>query len=497
MIGTMTVALAGSSVNVAFPEIMGAFGIGRDQAQLLSTGYFAAQTAGMLLSAWLIEVIGERRTCVYALLTFLVGCMLSGLADNPESLIFGRVVQGVSSGVIQPLGMAVTFRVFPAGSKGFSMGIYSLGMVLAPSLGPTMGGIAITEFSWRAVFLLSVPMAFLALVFCSVFLPTREMPKTIPRFDFLGFSFLCASLVGFLLGFSYGQRLGWTSSDIIGLFAIAFIGAAGFILRQLYGSSPLVNLSLFKNVQFSAAALIAFFTGCAFLSSTFMLPLFVQQIQHYSALDAGLIMIPAGLSLLILFPLAGRLSDIVAPQYMIYVGLLFFAAAYALMAQADVNTPFWTIVGLTLLMRAGTAFTRPVTNTAALKSLPSELVNQGASSINFVRKLGAALGTNSIVVFMELRIPFHGDAFAATQTGARETSQEMTDALMRLFAEAGVPEAIRAPGVFHYLSDMIYAQASTMGYHDAFMVLAIVALLGVAPAWVMAQSGGKQTVRVS
>ncbi len=497
MVGTMTMALAGSTVNVAFPEIMGAFGIGRDQAQLLSTGYFAAQTAGMLLSAWLIAVIGERRTCVIALVCFLTGSMMSGLADNPESLILGRVIQGVSSGVIQPLGMAVTFRVFPAGDKGFAMGIYSLGMVLGPSLGPTMGGFAITEFSWRAVFLLSVPTAFLALIFCNLFMPTREMPKEFPKFDFYGFGFLCASLVGFLLGFSYGQRLGWTSSDIIGLFAIAVFCGIGFVLRQIYGKSPLVNLALFTNIQFSAAALIAFFTGCAFLSSTFMLPLFVQQIQHYSALDAGLIMIPAGLSLLILFPLAGRLSDLVAPQYMIYVGLLFFAAAFALMAQADVNTPFWTIVGLTLLMRAGTAFTRPVTNTVALKSLPSDLVNQGASSINFIRKLGAALGTNSIVVFLELRIPFHGDAFASTQTGARETSQEMTDALMRLFAEAGVPETVRAPGVFHYLGDMIYAQASTMGYHDAFMVLAIIALLGVAPAWVMAQSRQRQSAGVS
>lgn len=158
------------------------------------------------------------------------------------------------------------------------------------------------------------------------------------------------------------------------------------------------------------------------------------------------------------------------------------------MAQSDVNTPFWTIVGLTLLMRAGTAFTRPVTNTVALRSLPADQVHQGASSINFVRKLGAALGTNCVIVFLEWRIPFHGDAFAATQTGARETGKEMTDALMRLFAEAGVPETARAPGVFHYLGDMIYAQASTMGYHDAFMVLSIVALLGVFPAWVMAQS---------
>lgn len=127
-------------------------------------------------------------------------------------------------------------------------------------------------------------------------------------------------------------------------------------------------------------------------------------------------------------------------------------------------------------MRAGTAFTRPVTNATALKSLPNHLVNQGASTINFVRKLGAAIGTNSIIVFLELRIPFHGDAFTSMQTGARATGQEMRDALVRLFAEAGVPEAARGPGAFLYLGDMIYAQASTMGYHDAFMILAVVAV---------------------
>ena len=147
------------------------------------------------------------------------------------TLVLGRVMQGVSSGVIQPLGMAVTFRVFPQESKGLSMGIYSLGMVMGPSLGPTMGGLAIAEFSWRAVFLLSLPTAFLALIFCNIFLPTRNLPKELPRFDFLGFLFLCASLFGFLLGFSYGQRLGWTAGDIVGLFAIGIIGGA---IHDLY-----------------------------------------------------------------------------------------------------------------------------------------------------------------------------------------------------------------------------------------------------------------------
>lgn len=338
------------------------------------------------------------------------------------------------------------------------------------------------------MFLLSLPTACLALIFTNAFIPTREISRSPPKFDFLGFFLLCASLVGLLLGFSYGQRLGWTSNEIVGLFAIGILGGAGFMLRQLYGASPLVNLKMFKNVQFSSAALIAFFTGCAFLSSTFMLPLFVQQIQHFSALDAGLMMIPAGLSLLVLFPIAGRLSDLVPAHYMIYVGVATFAVAYALMARADVNTPFWTVVGLTVLMRAGTAFTRPVTNAMALNSLPSDLVNQGASTINFVRNLGAAIGTNCVIVFLELRIPFHGDAFVAMQTGTGATGQKMQDSLIRLFANAGVPEFARAPGAVQYLGDMIYAQASTMGYQDAFMILAVVAVMGVAPAWVMARS---------
>jgi hypothetical protein len=145
------------------------------------------------------------------------------------------------------------------------------------------------------------------------------------------------------------------------------------------------------------------------------------------------------------------------------------------------------LVGFTILLRVGSAFTRPVTNATALKSLPAELVNQGASSINFVRKLGAAIGTNCVIVFLELRIPFHGDAYVAMQTGASQTTLEMRNQLVRLYTEAGVPEVARDPGAIQYLSEIIYAQASTMGYHDAFMLLALVAFLGVAPAWGMAR----------
>lgn len=486
MIGGMTAILASSTVNVAFPDIMGAFGIGRDQAQLLSTGYFAATTAGMLISSWLINSFGERTTYTGALLVFLLGAAMSGLAQNTETLMIGRVLQGASSGIVMPLGMTVTFSVFPTNRKGSSMGFYSMGMVLAPTLGPTLGGLAIEYFNWRYVFLLTLPSTGIALLMGLLFMPSRAMPKRLPRFDFIGFALFCIAMSSLLLGFSYGQRLSWTSNEIIGLFVLGSTTTVGFAFRQVYGEAPFINLALFRNIQFVAASAIAFFAGCAFLSSTFLVPLFVQQIQSYTAFYAGLMMMPGGLSLLLMYPLTGRLADKWPPHILIYIGLISFGIAFLALATADVNTPFWTIVAFTIFIRAGTAFTRPVTNAAALRSLPPELLNQGSGAVNLMRQLGAVIGTNGLVVFLELRIPFHGDAFAAMQTAAHHTSQEMREELVRILTEAGVPQTAREPGALHYLGDVIYAQASTLGFQDAFAALGIVTLVGLVPAWVMA-----------
>jgi len=487
VMGAMTGGLASTTVNVAFPDLMGAFGLGRDQAQLLSTGYFASQTLGMLLSAWLIKAFGERIANIVALSLFTLGAAMSGLAFDPATLIVGRVTQGVSAGILQPLGMAVVFTVFPEGRKSLSMGIFAMGMVIAPTLGPTMGGLAIDLFNWRYIFLLTLPTTILAIILSGFFLPSRPRPRFLPKFDFLGVALLAMALVGLLLGFSYGQRLGWTSDDILLLFAVGILSCAGFIYRQLTIAEPLVNLKLFRNLQFTAAALIAFFTECAFLSSTIMLPLFVQQIQGFTPLYSGLLLVPSGLLMLVLFPLSGRLGDMLPPQYLVYAGLLSYSLSFALMAGMDVNTPFWTVVMFTLVMRAGSAFTRPVTNATALSSLPREQVHQGSSSLNFTRKLGGAVGANAVIVFLELRIPFHGDAFTAMQTSVNQTSRELRDVIVRLFTEAGVPEAAREPGALQFMGDVILAQASTRGFQDAFMVLAIMAFAAILPAMMMAR----------
>ena len=228
------------------------------------------------------------------------------------------------------------------------------------------------------------------------------------------------------------------------------------------------------------------------LSSTFMIPLFVQEIQHYTPLRAGMLMIPGGLSLLILFPLSGRLTDMLPTSYLIYFGLFSFGMAFVLMSQADVNTPFWTFVSFTILIRVGTAFIRPVMNTEALRALPNDLVDQGSGVVNFIRMLGAAIGTNVLVVFLELRIPFHLDAFTATQVSISRASGELVEQITRLLSEAGVAEAIRNTGAIHYLGDVILAQASTQGFQDAFLALGIFAFCGFIPAVYLSQAQRKK-----
>ncbi len=488
MLGAMTMVLSQTTVNVAFPDIMGAFGIGRDEAQWLSSGFFAAMTAGMLLQAWLVSIFGERATYFTSLLGFLVGVVMSGLAPNAETLTAGRLLQGLTAGIIQPLAMAICFKVFPPSRRGTAMGLFSMGIVFAPAMGPTLGGFAIEWFNWRYAFFLTVPSTVLALGLGLVFLPSRKMPSRIPPFDLTGFALMCISLFTLLLALSSGTRDGWSSDKVVLLFTCGTTAALGFVAWETYIPSPLLNVRLFLNLRFSSASIISFFAGGVFLTSTFLIPVFVQQIQGYTPLRAGLLLMPGGLSLLILFPIAGRISDTISPQVLICIGLGGFAAGFFLLSGTDVNTPFWTFVAFTLFIRLGIAFTTPVVNAAALKSLPMEQVNQGSGAVNFIRMLGAAFSLNIVVAFLETRVPFHSDAITATQTAASPTSQAFLAAVRRVFSEAGVADALEHPGALHYLGEVVYAQANSAGFQDAFMALAIASVCGLIPVYVLSKT---------
>jgi len=488
MLGTISAVLTTTTVNVAIADIMGAFGIGQDRAQWLSTGALAAMTIGMLLNAWLVRSFGQRRTFVVGLAVFVAALVAGGLSPNDDVLILARIVQGAIAGLLQSLSMYTLFRVFPPESRGTAMGFFGLSVIMGPALGPTLGGILIDQFNWRYVFYIPIPFCIAGILLGSLFMPEREETGARTSFDWAGFVLLSVGLGCLLTGLSNGQREGWHSDFILVLFAIAGTSGIAFIVWELAVAQPLVELRVLANARFTVAAGVACIFGAGLFGSVYLVPLFVQTVQGYTPLDAGLVMMPAGLLLGVLLPLSGHLSDRWPAHWLITAGLVCFAVSSWWMGAIDANTSFWTLAWWVTLGRIGLALIKPALNVTALRSLRPELLGQGAGMINFFRILGGAFGVNLLSVTLDRRTFHHGDMIASLQTSANSATAELLRNMQALLAQAGIAADQQASGALHFLGRVMHAQAYTLGFRDSFVVVALVFALAVLPAWMMGRT---------
>lgn len=491
MIGSVTMGLASTMVNVAVPSVMGAFGVGLDQAQWMATGFLATMSATMLLSSWLIEVLGQRITFTLTLTVFGIGSLLSGTAQSMEALVIGRVLQGAASGVGQPLAMFSIFSVFPAERRGTALGIYGLGSVLAPTFGPILAGLSIDHISWRYLFFTPLPFCGVALVLGLVFMPWKSLGSRLPRFDWIGFVVILVVMFSLLGGLANGPRWGWDSNAVVLRLLIAGIMLTLFILWELRAPYPLLDLSLFKSYPFSLSMITSFAFGVGLFSSGYFIPVFVQTIQHYNATEAGFLLAPGGLVMMLFFPLAGRITDTIPAHIPIAAGLLIFSGGFFLIQAIDVNTTFWALVAYTAITRVGLSLCIPSLNVAALRAVPPEKLARGASASTFFRNTGGGIGIALLTAYFHHRTQIHGEAFAATQTASNETTAAFLEATQRLLDASGMNAMTQASLALHHLSQSILAQASTWGFKDTFLAIAIMALLAAVPAMLLGRHARK------
>jgi EmrB/QacA subfamily drug resistance transporter len=485
MVATISVVLSTTIVNVAIPAVMGAFGISAVQAQWISTGFLAAMTATMLLADWADRAFGMRLTMNAAMGVFLAGSVVGGLAPNETVLTLARVVQGAAAGIVQPLAMIMLFKVFPPDKRGAAMGIYGVGVVLAPALGPWIGGVLMDAFDWRFVFYLGLPFAGIAILLSNIFLPGREQSGPLPAFDFPGVAILAVFLAVLLSTLSNAQRLGWDSNMTLLGFVVAAVSAIGFILWELHTDKPMLDMRLFANFAFVSASVVSFIMGAGLFGSTYLLPVFVQQIQGMTPTQAGLLLMPSGFVMLIVFPIAGRLSDRVPAAILIGIGMAIFAWSAWLMADANINTTFWTLAWWTVISRVGLGLVFPAISSGALKVLPRHLLGQGSGASNFIRQLGGAFGVNLLTVFIERRTVMHADAFAATQTSDNTTTMELLREVAGLMHSSGLPDTQLLPAAASFLGQTVVIQSSNAAFQDGFMVVFAIFVLALVPTWFM------------
>lgn len=401
MLGTMATVLSATVVNVALHDIMVEFGIRQGQVHWLATGFIAAMTTTMLASSWLLDHFGVRKTLGVAMAVFSVISVAGGFAVSPEQLIAARIGQGAMAGLMQPMGMYLVFRVFPRERRGQAMGIYGMGVILAPALGPVLGGFLVDQLSWRYVMFAPVPVTVIGVVMAWRFLPLPVSRPAPYRFDLPGLLLLGATIALSLDALNRLQHLAGQET-LIAMEAVAAVFAlALFVVRERRAAHPLVNIRLLRTPAFVYANLGAMALGLALFGSTYLVPLFVQTALGFSATEAGLLMLPAGIVLGMTFPIAGRLADHKSARSLVVFGILLFAASAVLFALSDLELAFgwlalWTVIG-----RVGIGFMLPALSTGALNPLKPEELGAGSSTINFTRQLGGAFGVNLVALTIE------------------------------------------------------------------------------------------------
>jgi len=422
MVGTMASIMSSTIVNVAIPGMSSEFALGQERAQWVSSGFMVAMTVSMLTTPWLLARYGYRRVYDGTMLLLMAGGIAGGLASVFPLVLAARVAEGLAAGVVQPIPAIIILRAFAQDKQGRASGVFGMGVVLAPAIGPSIGGVLVDWFGWRSIFFMVVP-------FCvaSLHLAHRFVPVTAPggaaaqrgrRLDALGLAIatigtLC--LLNGLVAFHRGDRAAWA------LLPGAVAALAAFIAweRRLAGrgGEPLMDLRLFGHPSFTMGSIVAFIYGAALFGSTYLLPVYMQVALHLSPSHVGTILLPAGLVLAVTIPLVGRLADRRATHVLVSTGLALLAASFAFMFTVPADNPILPLVCWAVLGRIGLGFILPSLNIGSMRALHSSLIPQGSSTINFLRMLGGAAGVSLCGVVLEWRIAAHGDSLANAATG--------------------------------------------------------------------------------
>ncbi|HMO48000.1 MAG TPA: DHA2 family efflux MFS transporter permease subunit [Rubrivivax sp.] len=415
MIGSIASVMSSTIVNVAVPDLMQHFAIGQERAQWVATGFMAAMTLSMLPTPWLLARFGYRHVYAGAVTLLMLGGIGGGLARHYELVLAMRVAEGLAAGVLQVIPSIIVMRAFGPGERGRAMGLFGFGVVLAPAVGPAVGGVLVEHFGWRSIFFFVVPFALWALLLARRCLPVAAPGGGAPggrgeTLDWLGLALAAVGVAGLLNGLVHLQDAApWSAALQLGAGAAAL---ALFVRHVSRTAAPLLDLRLFRSRPFAMGSVVAFIYGMGLFGSTYLVPVFMQSALHFPPSQAGAALMPAGLVLALTIPAVGRLADRWPAYALVAFGLALLALSFVLMATVGQSTALWVLMLWVVVGRIGLGFVLPSLTLGAMSGLDPAAVPQGASAISFVRQLGGATGIGLVGIFLEWRLR------AGTTTGA-------------------------------------------------------------------------------
>src|SRR6266404_6775917 len=409
-LATFMEVLDTSIANVALPHIAGSLSAGTDESTWVLTSYLVSNAIVLPLSGWISSIIGRKRFYMSCVAIFTVSSLLCGLAPNLGMLIFFRVLQG--GGGLQPSEQAILADTFPPAKRGMAFAVYGLAVVLAPAIGPTLGGWITDNFTWRWIFLLNIPVGILSLMLTSRLIqdPPHMKRKKLSetRIDYIGLGLVALGLGTLQVVLDKGQREDWFESHfIVNMSVIAAASLLFLIYWEWTREDPVIDLHLFTNRTFAASNMLMFMLGFALLGSTVLLPLFMQTLLGYTAQHSGLALLPGGFSLMLLMPLVGFMLSRYDARKMMMGGLLVLSFSLFHMTNFDLGVDFRTVMFARMIQTAGMAFLFVPINTAAYAFLPREKNNAASGLMNLARNIGGSVGISLVTTLLDRRSQTH------------------------------------------------------------------------------------------
>jgi MFS transporter, DHA2 family, multidrug resistance protein len=468
-----------SIANVALPYIAGNLGASADESTWVLTSYLVSNAIVLPISGWFAGLFGRKRFFMMCLTIFTVSSLLCGLAPSLGAIILFRVMQGAGGGGLQPMAQAILADVFPPEKRGLAFALYGITTIIAPTIGPTLGGWITDNYTWRWIFFINLPVGILALILVFRLVDDPPWAKRVKgggiTFDYVGVGLLALGIGSLQVMLDKGQEDDWFGSHFITTLAvIATVCLISLVFWEWFYKKPIIDVHLFKNMNFLGANFMMFVLGIMLFSSLVMMPLFLQTLMGYTAESAGLVLSGGGLLLLFLMPVAGVLASKMQARYIIAFGWLTLAAGmYISTQQLDLDISFKAASILRVIQVFGLGFLFVPINLVSYVGIAPEKSNSVAGLINFMRNIGSSIGTSMVTTLIARRSQVHQVYLAAHSTLGQAPFTNTTQGLAALLATAGLDATRAATQTYARLYGLLIGQATTLAYIDTFWVLCI------------------------
>ncbi|HTW24285.1 MAG TPA: DHA2 family efflux MFS transporter permease subunit [Candidatus Baltobacteraceae bacterium] len=475
--GAFMEVLDTSIANVALPYMAGSLGASNDQSTWVLTSYLVSNAIVLPISGWFANALGRKRFFMACLVIFTISSLLCGIAPSLGAIIFFRILQGAGGGGLQPMAQAILADVFPPEKRGLAFALYGVTAIIAPTIGPTLGGWITDNYTWRWIFFINLPVGILTLflVYRLVDDPpwAKRAAGTKLHFDYIGLSLLALGVGCLQVMLDKGQEDEWFGSHFITTLAIlTAVGLLSFVIWEWFYKRPIVDVHMFENLNFLSANGMMFALGILLFSSLVMMPLFLQSLMGYTAESAGLVLSGGGVLLLILMPVVGILSGKVQARYLVAFGWLTLAIGmYISSQQLDLDISFFSASMLRLVQVFGLGFLFVPINLVSYIGMPAEKSNSVAGLVNFMRNIGSSVGTSMVTTLLERRAQVHQAYLVAHVTPGGPNFSRQVAVLAARLAAAGDNSEHALRQAYGLIFQSVISQATLLAYVDTFFVL--------------------------